>query len=324
MKHISRSRMRRKAKAWGPWIAGATGILAILMIAVLVQRGYDSDVGAEPSKVAQKTTIGLPSGKFSYVALGDSFVAGPGIPRPARESVPGCDNSTGNYARRLAVSIHAASFKDDSCSGATTGNFSARQRASTAPTYNLPQLDSLSKSTDVVTITAGLNNIEWISVLAHCAAADGKPAPDATCEKKFSDRNVDFAARADVAGEAVAKTLKAVSARAPRAHIALVGYPRISEASDSCAAEMGMSPADLSWAAGVEQHLNDALSSAADSAGAAFVDVYAASAGHGACSGASRWVEPALPAQPKSGPYALHPNAVGARAIAALVASRMH
>src|SRR5689334_16227215 len=58
-----------------------------------------------------------------YVALGDSYTAGPRI--PGQHAKPaGCDRSDRNYPALVAaeLGLAGAEFRDMSCSGATTGD----------------------------------------------------------------------------------------------------------------------------------------------------------------------------------------------------------
>ena len=64
--------------------------------------------------------------EIDYVALGDSFTAGPLIPM-AREDAPGCFRSTNNYPAYLAGLLDVATYRDASCSGASTADMAGRQ-----------------------------------------------------------------------------------------------------------------------------------------------------------------------------------------------------
>src|SRR5215475_7481089 len=76
----------------------------------------------------------------SYVALGDSYTAGPLI--PLQESDPlGCLRSDHNYPHLVAAALGVSDFRDPSCSGAETDDMTAPQGVTPGP--NPPQLDSL-------------------------------------------------------------------------------------------------------------------------------------------------------------------------------------
>ena len=67
----------------------------------------------------------------TYVALGDSYAAGFGLPAPSTltgQPVPGCAQTTGDYPHILAAKL-GLSLTDVTCSGATTvGLHRARSR----------------------------------------------------------------------------------------------------------------------------------------------------------------------------------------------------
>src|SRR5690349_19526946 len=73
-----------------------------------------------------------------YVALGDSYTAGPLIPLQRLDPV-GCLRSTSNYPAQLAVRLLVRSFTDVSCSGADTSNMTAPQNVPLGT--NAPQLN---------------------------------------------------------------------------------------------------------------------------------------------------------------------------------------
>ena len=60
-----------------------------------------------------------------YVALGDSYAAGPLIPAPIEPF--GCLKSSNNYAHLAAPELHQPAFRDATCSGAETEDMTAPQ-----------------------------------------------------------------------------------------------------------------------------------------------------------------------------------------------------
>ena len=72
---------------------------------------------------------------------------------------------------------------------------------------------------------------------------------------------------------------------------------------------------------GVEQLLTAMLAFEAQTNGVTFVDTYAASTGHDACTPpAAKWVEGIFPTHPA---YPVHPNATGMQVVGDLVAARL-
>src|SRR5436190_2200603 len=95
---------------------------------------------------AEATTTG------SYVALGDSYAAGPVIPTQI-VAAGLCLRSNKNFAHKLAPVIAAQHFRDVSCSGATTTDMTHTQSLyiGSAPA----QFNALSADTSIVTLEIG-------------------------------------------------------------------------------------------------------------------------------------------------------------------------
>src|SRR5436190_24012103 len=75
-----------------------------------------------------------------YVALGDSFTAGPLVPNQVGQPA-GCARSDHNYPSIVAAATGASSFADRSCSSATTVHMTAPQSVTLGS--NPPQFDGL-------------------------------------------------------------------------------------------------------------------------------------------------------------------------------------
>src|SRR5215218_10661708 len=120
-------------------------LLAVAMLAVLA-------LGATAARAA------------NYVALGDSYAAGPLIPNPVLPL--GCLKSDRNYAHVAAPSI-GLTLRDASCSGAKTNDMTNPQNVE-PDGPNPPQLNSLDASTTVVSLTIGGNDIGFSEVAESC------------------------------------------------------------------------------------------------------------------------------------------------------------
>jgi hypothetical protein len=79
------------------------------------------------ARVVVLVAVALVSGGcFKYVALGDSYTAGPVI--PVQQTNPtGCLRSDHNYPHLVATSIKGALLTDVSCSGAKTDDMTQPQ-----------------------------------------------------------------------------------------------------------------------------------------------------------------------------------------------------
>jgi lysophospholipase L1-like esterase len=267
----------------------------------------------------------------SYVALGDSYTAGPGIPDQTG-AVAGCEQSSSSYpflvAQRLRLEL-----TDMSCSSATIADLSAAQ--STGDGINPAQLSALSPATALVTLGIGGNDVGWASIVTRCAELDlipvlipGESTSDLTpCrDYYFRDGTDPIRQRIQMVSRQLATALGQIKARARRARVYVVGYPDLFPASgDGCADTLGITSGDVAFLNREEQRLNDELDRAAQAAGDGYVDAYTPSEGHDACAApASRWIEPLIP---DAAAAPLHPNAAGqqgmARAIVAAVKGRL-
>src|ERR1700749_3552021 len=102
----------------------------------------------------------------SYVALGDSYTAGPFIPDQTG-SPGGCPRASNDYSAGGATPIGASSYTNVSCSGATTADMTQPQSVTLGT--NPPQFGALSASTTVVTVGIGGNDIGFYNILKTCA-----------------------------------------------------------------------------------------------------------------------------------------------------------
>src|SRR4051794_32640984 len=90
---------------------------------------------------------------IDYVALGDSYSAGP-LVTTIRSDPSGCVRSTDNYPAFLADWLSVGSYIDVTCSGADTDDLTGRQLMLDG-NRTAPQLDALSTDTDLVTLGIG-------------------------------------------------------------------------------------------------------------------------------------------------------------------------
>lgn len=252
----------------------------------------------------------------SYVALGDSYAAGPGIPTQYG-TPPGCGRSTSNYPAVAAAALAAGTFTDASCSGATTEHLSRPQE--TQAGTNPPQLDALTADTDLVTLTIGGNDIGFSEIVGQCAARSPAEPGGAACRDHYHSSGSDeLAARIEAAAPDVQAGLQAVQERSPDADVLVVGYPTIlPDSGPGCFPVVPYSPGDTEYLRETTKRLNDMLAAEAAIAGAEYVDTYTPTIGHDVCTApGTKWVEGLTPTSPAA---PLHPNALGMQAMAAAV-----
>ena len=112
--------------------------------------------------------------------------------------------------------------------------------------------------------------------------------------------------------------LAAVTRKAPKAEILLVGYPRLMPSNGTCD-QAPYTARDVAWIASHGVRPLASLAAAARAHDVTFVPMYARSQGHDICSGGDAWVNGLNP--PNGDGLILHPNAAGEQAIADAVAA---
>lgn len=253
---------------------------------------------------------------LNYVALGDSYTAGPLIPDQTLDPL-GCLRSTSNWAQITAAAL-GLKLTDMSCSGATTADMKGAQ--STAIGTNPPQLSAVNASTNVVTLGIGGNDIGFVSIIEHCAAILPIGHP---CKNKYVHGNDnELLDRIEATAPLVGAVLMQIRAAAPKAKVFVVGYPDIlPQSGGGCWPSVPFAPEDLSYLRQTEVQLNAMLASEAKDYGDHYVDTYTPSIGHDACQPESkRWVEPLVP-ESEAAPF--HPNARGMSHLAPIIESAM-
>jgi lysophospholipase L1-like esterase len=251
-----------------------------------------------------------------YVALGDSYAAGPLVPIPTGEPA-GCLRSDRNYPSVVAQGLGVSDFRDVSCSGATTENVTGPQSVPLGE--NPPQLDALAPDTQLVTISIGGNDIGFGDIVTECATRSPLQPTGSACKDHYTAGGSDeLAQRIDAAAPKVAGVLAAIDERSPDARVLLVGYPAIlPDEGPGCFPVVPFSPGDVDYLRGVEKELNAMLADEAARAGAEFVDTYTPSIGHDACQPpGTKWVEGLVPTAPAA---PVHPNALGMKEIGGIV-----
>ncbi len=247
-----------------------------------------------------------------YVALGDSYASGPGLPEQRTDPI-GCQRSTHNYPALLAQTLGIRDYTDVSCGGARTDDMTAPQPVRPGP--NPAQFDALRPDTDLVTLSIGGNDINIGGLWLTCARLGATDPSGDPCKRQATAGGTDlYAQRIAAAARKVAQALESIRQRSPRATVLLVGYLRILPPTTGCYPAFPVARGDVPYVDEVERQLTAMLAAQAGKHGAVFVDSYAGSLGHDACqrSGA-KWVEGTTPA---SAAAPDHPNLTGMRQVA--------
>lgn len=180
-----------------------------------------------------------------------------------------------------------------------------------------PQIDALGPDTQLVTLTAGGNDIGYVGDLFAMASRNKGGLISAAVAlfwkgaKPITERN--FSAL----DANLRTTLREIQRRSPKARIIVVTYPTILPTEGTCPA-LGIAAAQATLMRAVGETLAQVTRDAAQSLGIAVVDIAALSAGHDACS-TTPWVNGI---RPKSG-AAFHPTLAGASATAHAIAEML-
>ena len=247
-----------------------------------------------------------------YVALGDSYTAGPFVPNQLLDPL-GCLRSDHNWPH-LVAAARGLPLHDVSCSGAVTEDLSTPQPILGGA--NPPQLNALDAGVGTVSLQIGGNDIGFSEILVRCATLLPIGTP---CRNQYTAGGTDeLARRIAVTATKVDAVLAEIHRRSPSARIFVVGYPAIlPDTAPGCWPLLPIAPGDVPYLRNTEKALNSMLAARAAAAGATFVDVYPSSIGHDACQlPGARWVEPLIPLAPAA---PVHPNSLGMQGMAAAV-----
>jgi lysophospholipase L1-like esterase len=236
----------------------------------------------------------------TYVALGSSFAAGPGIgPVVGRRA----GRSGRNYPHQVAAAL-SLRLVDVTRSGATTGDVLRPKGAVPA------QVDAVTPDAKLVTITVGGNDVGYIGGLFRVSVLGRlRFLP----ERLRRGRDV-TRARWDALAASLVEIVRTVRQRAPAARILLVDYLTVVGPDARRCRELPLDDADIERVRATGDELCAAFRAAAERSGAHLVLASAASVHHGVGS-ALPWVT----GFHWGGPAPYHPTAAGMTAVAELV-----
>lgn len=251
-----------------------------------------------------------PARNSFYVALGSSFAAGLGLGKRDPGSPWISQRSVNGYPQQLARILGVPSFTDMTSSGSTVA-----QVLHGGQMLLGPQIDALGPDTQLVTLTAGGNDVSYIGDLFVMAFGNGKGIMSLVVRRLCKPAKP-LNKRAFLAFEAnLNATVPQIKRRSPSARIVIVSYPAVLPGSGSCAA-LGLTEPQAALMRSVAEELARVTRDAATSGGATIVDMALLSAGKDACS-ADPWVNGF---RPKSGAD-FHPNMAGAQRTAEFIAA---
>jgi lysophospholipase L1-like esterase len=248
-----------------------------------------------------------------YVALGDSYTAGPLVPNLVGQP-RGCGRSDHNYPSIVAAATGVTQFRDESCSAAKTDDMTVRQRVLLG--IHIPQFDALRPDATLVTIGIGGNDVKLVDAAVRCLQLGLLAPTGRSCRRHFAYPGGDVIAdRIAATAPKIAATLQGIHARAPQARVLILGYPNVGPRPGlSCYPLVPLSADDLAYLGEMLRRTNAMIAEQAAANDAEYVDTYDDSLGHDVCTGPrTRWFEGVIPTSPA---FPIHPNARGEASMA--------
>lgn len=248
---------------------------------------------------------------LTVVSLGSSFAAGPLIP-PVVDA--GAGRSGRNYPH-LAAARLGAELVDLTVSGATTATILDEPQTTFSGTVYGPQIEGVPRNADVVTITAGGNDLDYTGSMLFAAFRRLDPAHPVSrfLAPRFPDGLQDPSDEmVRTAESGLVRIVQEVAARTGNARVVLVDYLTVLGGGTSGAAWFDDAERDLFLR--MRTTLEGAYERAAARSGAELLRMSAASRDHGLDS-AEPWVRGLL-TDPASSAASFHPNALGMERVA--------
>lgn len=252
-------------------------------------------------------------------ALGSSFAAGPGI-EPTIDA--DAMRSGRNYPHLFADLITAQLF-DMTVAGATTETITARNQITMSGHSFPPQVDGLPPDVEIITVTAGGNDLGFSLSMLTTAWSNVRPS-DAITEflrTQMGDQIPEPTQRdIDRTSAGLGRVVAEARQRGPRARVVLVDYLTVIGADTGPAVGAIFGRDQVAAFTCIQAALIEAYQQAAVNSDADLLRVSELSRVHGLGS-ADPWVFPFEPT-PERAASSFHPNLRGMQAIAAFLAHR--
>lgn len=245
----------------------------------------------------------------SYVALGDGFASAPYLGRDV--SGTGCLRSSESYPSQVARALNVGTVTDVTCVGATTKDLTSLSSPPGSKKKLAPQLDAVTKDTDLVTIGIGIEDNGLLQDMFRVCQAE----PCGT-----DVLGPPLAKQLDSFGSAISSTVRTIQDVAPNARIVVVGYPQLMPQTGLCKALPPISDKQLEVAYGILGQLNEFLRAAAFQTGSDYIDVADLSDDRTACS-TEPWVNGFRTTPGKA--EAFHPVAAEQKAVAEAIVDQV-
>jgi lysophospholipase L1-like esterase len=255
---------------------------------------------------------------FTVVSLGSSFAAGPLIPPVVDADAA---RSGRNYPHLLAARL-GAELVDLTVSGATTATILDEPQTTMSGKVYAPQIEGLPRGADVVTITAGGNDMDYTASMLFAAFRRLDPSHPVT--RVLADRFPDGLREPSdelvgAAESGLVRIVQCVAERTEDARVVLVDYLTVIGGGTSGGAWFDDAERDVLHR--MRTALEGAYVRAAERSGAELLRMSELSRDHGLDS-AEPWVRGLL-TDPAVGAGSFHPNALGMERVAEELVRRL-
>jgi len=249
--------------------------------------------------------------RLVVAALGSSFAAGPGI-QPIADPI--AMRSERNYAHLFADRI-GADLVDLTVSGASTANVVDTPQQTMAGQTLPPQIDGVPANTDIVTITAGGNDLQFAGAMLYTAWLQFEPAsPLVQNLAAMFPGGIPLPTDDDIhrATEGLIRVIERAREKAPAARMVLVDYLTVLDSASASATPF--SEQELASFLVIQTAIARVFQDAANATGAELILASALSVDH-ALGSADPWIQPFHSELAQTG-GSFHPNEAGMIAIA--------
>jgi lysophospholipase L1-like esterase len=203
----------------------------------------------------------------NYVALGDSYSSGVGADSYISSS-GSCKRSTKAYPALWAAAHSPTSYTSVACSGAKTSDVINSQ------------VNALSSSTTLVSITIGGNDAGFANIMTTCVLLG-------TSECVSAVQSAENYAQTTLPGK-LDQTYAAIRNKAPNARVVVLSYPVFYKLNEPLC--IGLSETSRAKINEGINLIDNVIKAAAARAGFVFADVRSIFVGHQLCSGGTKWL----------------------------------
>lgn len=250
--------------------------------------------------------------QLHIVSLGSSFAAGPGIPPIIYKQAMRSGN---NYAHLLAEKLHAR-LTDLTVSGATLQHVLSEEQVQWRHRFK-PQLASMPSDADIVTITAGGNDLNYIGgMVCDSLRSSMFTYPLSYLMSKPSTEKTLTAEDIATSFMAIINKIREI---APRSRILLVEYLTMLDSNTRPGIDVSLDEGEILTYQKLARVLQEGYKLASERcSGCEVIPIATLSTGHGLGS-AEPWIEDLSLKVILARKAAFHPNADGMKAVADII-----